>query len=958
VAHSRTGTLTVPSRRIRFQKNPTVTEVFHYKQPDSGYNPYREMCAPAANPAVPDTGQKCQISRSNTISKIPPVKGSCGSTLIITRQLQKFNRETFNYRIGSTVYKKSKYSMSSNHMIDVQTNGRNRTYPAPTIAQGTQSTKREDTKNWTKCVREVFKTRSRRLINVINPIQNHKLLAVPKARPWAPSIPVYHPRLFNYYQPLSQYTHGKEAIMEKDKTKEAEITRANMTKLRTGGQPPPKQPFHNGGRGVSRPIRGTGRGGGGRGRSPTPSQTKITALFAKKASETVSISSSEASTTPSVLKTTSETTEHTKQTSSSRSIQPTALNTTTTECMEEDEVEAEEDDGLKPTSITSVPQTIPAFTPNKQWIKDVESRLPKTRYGIEIKIEPQQPVKAGSEPPAYHHIRIFKGIASAIMTAAPTTVICSIDDTEEAFDDVDDIPTSKASVEKYLETPIVNTKTHTYHARIYISCIKPLFILMKNEALMQWLTKNKIFLEENDLDTVLPTNVGLIFFIHTRAALNKIHNQQLRSFLQGQHIPTFKIKPWKARSQQYEGRVYVIQSIKEDVETINRKFENSRNANPYEYISWKSWTDLNADKKASLIDQHNNYTKEYRLLTLSGFTDNNDIMLGQIDREPEENDYSKMGLNEFLMKHYTIGDPPCQIIAQVLGPTNGTRQFIVSSYLEKVAKDLLQNLQYDMLSYMTEESGRAIIPNYEDKVMEAAENPIWEPNWFEEHIVPISQPTPAMENRATKRQKANPPKTYTNTITKNEAKQSTNDALTFCTSSSSIIAEAKIATLEKLVAELQTQQVDLLDYIQGVKQTQRDIQNELITVNNHIETVERSTQLVTRDIKTCQLNVTRIETGLATLTTKQETTELFSQILMMFGEVNASLQQITAGNNHIQGHTMPTQEQNDVAMGNNMNPNHKQLMQDHENTQTISKAGSGDHTNSQQQQLANYQPVK
>jgi hypothetical protein len=95
-------------------------------------------------------------------------------------------------------------------------------------------------------------------------------------------------------------------------------------------------------------------------------------------------------------------------------------------------------------------------------------------------------------------------------------------------------------VEKYLETPIVNTKTHTYHARITISSIKPLFIIMKNEALMQWLMQNKIYLEENNLDTILPTNVGLIFFIHTRASLNGIHHAQFQSHLGGD-TPQFKI---------------------------------------------------------------------------------------------------------------------------------------------------------------------------------------------------------------------------------------------------------------------------------------------------------------------------------------------------------------------------------------------------------------------------------
>jgi hypothetical protein len=174
------------------------------------------------------------------------------------------------------------------------------------------------------------------------------------------------------------------------------------------------------------------------------------------------------------------------------------------------------------------------------------------------------------------------------------------------------------------------------------------------------------------------------------------------------------------------------------------------------------------------------------------------------------------------MKHYTIGDLQCRILAQVLGPTNGTRQFIVSTYLEKVAKDLLENLHYDMLSFMSEEAGRQIIPNYDEKVVEAAENPVWEPNWFEENIVPIQKPSPPTETRAVKRQKANPPTTYSGAAQSNgqRGKEQRQSATHPSTNAIKTTLEAeKIALLEQQVAELQTKQIDLLEYIKEVKHT-------------------------------------------------------------------------------------------------------------------------------------------
>jgi hypothetical protein len=90
-----------------------------------------------------------------------------------------------------------------------------------------------------------------------------------------------------------------------------------------------------------------------------------------------------------------------------------------------------------------------------------------------------------------------------ILTAAPGTSICSIDDEEEMIIDPGDIPTSQSMIDHYLESPTVSQKTHFYHACIYINCMKPLFIIMKNKGFMEWLKKQKNFIEENDLETML-----------------------------------------------------------------------------------------------------------------------------------------------------------------------------------------------------------------------------------------------------------------------------------------------------------------------------------------------------------------------------------------------------------------------------------------------------------------------
>jgi hypothetical protein len=94
---------------------------------------------------------------------------------------------------------------------------------------------------------------------------------------------------------------------------------------------------------------------------------------------------------------------------------------------------------LAPILLSSVLTEIMKFTPNIQWTRDLEKDLPKKRYGIELKIAPESIEK----PPNYNHIRIFHAIATAILTAAPETAICSIKDDDELIVDQNDIPTTQ-----------------------------------------------------------------------------------------------------------------------------------------------------------------------------------------------------------------------------------------------------------------------------------------------------------------------------------------------------------------------------------------------------------------------------------------------------------------------------------------------------------------------------------
>jgi hypothetical protein len=77
----------------------------------------------------------------------------------------------------------------------------------------------------------------------------------------------------------------------------------------------------------------------------------------------------------------------------------------------------EDDDGLAPILFGAIPSNIEKFTSNKQWHDDLARDLPKQRYGIKLKISPKNAPTETDTLPMYHHIRIFKAMATAILTA-------------------------------------------------------------------------------------------------------------------------------------------------------------------------------------------------------------------------------------------------------------------------------------------------------------------------------------------------------------------------------------------------------------------------------------------------------------------------------------------------------------------------------------------------------------
>jgi hypothetical protein len=117
----------------------------------------------------------------------------------------------------------------------------------------------------------------------------------------------------------------------------------------------------------------------------------------------------------------------------------------------------------------------------------------------------------------------------------------------------------------------------------------------------------------------------------------------------------------------------------------------------------------------------------------------------------DKSPYRKMTLNEFIQTHYTCAGQP--LVLQAMGPTLGQREFIVKRKMRAVAIDWVNNVEVDMLKYMSAETGRKTLKHYETHA--TTNKPTWVPNPLEDTVQETME-TPTMTSNKRRKGGATP----------------------------------------------------------------------------------------------------------------------------------------------------------------------------------------------------------
>jgi hypothetical protein len=78
---------------------------------------------------------------------------------------------------------------------------------------------------------------------------------------------------------------------------------------------------------------------------------------------------------------------------------------------------------------------------------------------------------------------------------------------------------------------------------------------------------------------------------------------------------------------------FLVQTNPLHVDQLNSQLEDASGSFRHEYMSWADLSTLDPSKKVTMFEAHNEHAKEYILRIATGFMDDENILMGEIQRE-------------------------------------------------------------------------------------------------------------------------------------------------------------------------------------------------------------------------------------------------------------------------------------------------------------------------------------
>jgi hypothetical protein len=292
------------------------------------------------------------------------------------------------------------------------------------------------------------------------------------------------------------------------------------------------------------------------------------------------------------------------------------------------------------------------------------------------------------------------------------------------------VPKDEDSLSYYMEQPTTG-RYKNYSVRIYICTNRDLDFFKKDQELIDYLGGESIALEYNDLDSVLPPNVGFLLDIIPRPETIQLHKDRIKQLLPT-NAPRFNMSVQTIHGpDNSNARVFMVKCDKMHLTTLTRMFRDI-DENHIKFFPWNSYAILQAGQKLTIINRQLSYANSYRSLLLNGFKDHTDnITMKLLDPDDMEIKPNDDELNDVLvtdyLRYYVHSSQGNNLFEYVFPPYSGeVREFIVKVSLVAEAASFLEYGKGELARHMSNISIEAVFVDPEEAYMESSYPP-WKP---------------------------------------------------------------------------------------------------------------------------------------------------------------------------------------------------------------------------------------
>jgi metal-responsive CopG/Arc/MetJ family transcriptional regulator len=204
---------------------------------------------------------------------------------------------------------------------------------------------------------------------------------------------------------------------------------------------------------------------------------------------------------------------------------------------------------------------------------------------------------------------------------------------------------------KYMLPPVLGPN-NVYSTKIIIHSNHTLRSYLVNPNFRDYLSSELIVVENNNLHTVTPTNVGFLEHVVPSHESVHLHTARLQQLLPSD-MPKFQVSLVKTHiSDRRYIYLVMIQSHSMHVDTFSQHLRDLAEKKYIKYIPWHFYMSRTAGEKYSILQELKTWISLFRSITVTGFRDNTDIVKMQEsttdDMVTTTNTYQTITVSDYL----------------------------------------------------------------------------------------------------------------------------------------------------------------------------------------------------------------------------------------------------------------------------------------------------------------------